>query len=401
MIIVKKIYCRTVQAVLKVGNYFLGYRMPEYIEGAGCLKELPEIIKSKGIHKVMLVTDKTILDLGLPNGFIDAMKTAGMDLTIFSDIERNPTDENVEAGFKLFRERGCEAIVAMGGGASMDCAKGIASKKAHPNKTVEQLQGILRVHKRILPIWAVPTTAGTGSETTVAAVITIAKTRHKASIYDTAIIPRYAVLDPELTVGLPPFVTATTGMDALCHAVESYTNWTYCTRLEKDLSRKAVKLIYNNLYKAYENGNDLEARQNMQIAAFYAGRSFTRGGVGYVHTIGHTLGGLYGVAHGLAMSVILPHVMKEYGSAVYKRLGELATECGFEGSDEQKSRAFIDWIEESNRKMGIPDSLDMIRDEDIPQIIKWADKEANPIYPVPVIWKYKDFERLISKVRKK
>lgn len=395
----KKIYCRTVQAAIKVGNYFLGFRMPEYIEGAGCLRELPEIIKSKGIHRVLLVTDKVILGLGLPNGFIDAMETAGMELTIFSDIERNPTDEDVEAGYKLFKERGCEAIVAMGGGASMDCAKAIAAKNARPKKSVAQLQGVYRVHKRVVPFWAVPTTAGTGSETTVAAVITIAKTRHKASIYDTCIIPKYAVLDPELTIGLPPFVTATTGVDALCHAVESYTNWTYCTHLEKRLSKKAVKLIYENLYKAYENGNDIEARQNMQIAAFYAGRSFTRGGVGYVHTIGHTLGGLYGVAHGLAMSVILPYVMREYGPAVYKRLAELATECGFTGSDEEKAHAFITWIEDQNRKMGIPDKLDMIKDEDIPQIIKWADKEANPMYPVPVIWKYKDFERLISKIR--
>lgn len=395
----KKIYCRTVQAAIKVGNYFLGFRMPEYIEGAGCLRELPEIIKSKGIHRVLLVTDKVILGLGLPNGFIDAMEAAGMELTIFSDIERNPTDEDVEAGYKLFKERGCEAIVAMGGGASMDCAKAIAAKNARPKKSVAQLQGVYRVHKKVVPFWAVPTTAGTGSETTVAAVITIAKTRHKASIYDTCIIPKYAVLDPELTIGLPPFVTATTGVDALCHAVESYTNWTYCTRLEKNLSKKAVKLIYENLYKAYENGNDIEARQNMQIAAFYAGRSFTRGGVGYVHTIGHTLGGLYGVAHGLAMSVILPYVLREYGSVVYKRLAELATECGFEGSNEEKAHAFIEWIEDQNRKMGIPDKLDMIKDEDIPQIIKWADKEANPMYPVPVIWKYKDFERLISKIR--
>lgn len=395
----KKIYCRTVQGVIKVANYFLGFRMPEYIEGAGCIKELPEIIKEKGIRRVLFVTDKVIMDLGLPNGFVDAMKEAGMDLTIFCDIERNPTDENIEAGFKLFKENGCEAIVAMGGGASMDCAKGIAARNAHPKKTVEQLQGLFRVHKKILPFWAVPTTAGTGSETTVAAVITIVRTKHKASIYDTSIIPRYAVLDPELTVGLPPFVTATTGMDALCHAVESYTNWTYCTRLEKDLSRKAVKLIYENLYKAFENGEDIEARQNMQIAAFYAGRSFTRGGVGYVHTVGHTLGGLYGVAHGLAMSVILPVVMRQYGPAVYKRLADLASECGFEGTDKEKSVAFIDWIEEMNRKMGIPSTLDMIKDEDVPQIIKWADQEANPLYPVPVIWRFKDFEKLIKTIR--
>lgn len=154
---------------------------------------------------------------------------------------------------------------------------------ARPKKSVRQLQGLFRVLKRIPMIFTVPTTAGTGSETTIAAVVTDSKTHHKASINDISLMPKFAVLDPELTVGLPPKVTATTGMDALCHAVEAYTNNTYNTKLEKDLCRKAVRLIYDNLYKVYKDGTNLEARQNMQRAAFYAGRAFTRGSVGYVH----------------------------------------------------------------------------------------------------------------------
>ena len=391
-----KVYCRVFQAVMKVGNYFMGYRMPDYISGAGCIKELPDQIKDKGINNVMLVTDNVLMSIGLPNGLIKAMDEADLTYTVFSDIQPNPTDENVEAGFAKFKENGCQALIAFGGGSPMDCAKGIAAKNAHPNKKVNQLQGLLKVHKKIVPFWAVPTTSGTGSETTVAAVITEAATHHKASINDPAIIPKYAVLDPELTVGLPPFVTATTGLDALCHAVESYTNWTYCTKLEKDLSKKAVRLIYDNLYTAYQDGSNLEARQNMQIAAFYAGRSFTRGCVGYVHAVGHTLGGLYGVAHGLAMSVILPHVMRQFGPAVYTRLAELADVCGIEGADEQeKANKFISWIEDLKEKMNIPKGFDVIREEDIPQIIAWADKEANPLYPVPVIWREEDFRRLL------
>jgi alcohol dehydrogenase class IV len=261
---------------------------------------------------------------------------------------------------------------------------------------------VLKVHKEIVPFWAVPTTAGTGSETTVAAVITIAATKHKASINDPSILPKYAVLDPELTMGLPPFVTATTGMDALCHAVESYTNWTYLTDLEKDLSKKAVKLIYDNILKAYEDGSDLEARQNMQRAAFYAGRSFTRGCVGYVHAVGHTLGGLYGVPHGLAMSVILPHVMRQFGGAVHKRLAELAEVCGITGkNDAEKAEKFISWIEETNKKMGLPTGFDVIKEEDIPQMIEWADKEANPLYPVPVVWGETELRTLINTLRSK
>lgn len=282
----------------------------------------------------------------------------------------------------------------------MDCAKAIAAKNAHPHRKVASLQGILKVHKKIVPFWAIPTTAGTGSETTVAAVITEAKTKHKASISDPVLMPRTAVLDPELTKGLPPFITATTGMDALCHAVEAYTNWTYLTKLEKKLAKEAVRLIHDNLLKAYRDGSDLAARMNMQVAAFDAGRAFTRGCVGYVHAIGHTLGGLYGVPHGLAMSVILPHVLKAYGAAVYPHLAELADICGIGGADEkEKAEAFIAWIEEMNEQMGIPKGFDMIREKDIPQIIRWADAEANPLYPVPVVWERKDFDTLIRKLQ--
>ena len=385
---------------MKIGNYFMGYRMPEYIEGAGCVVKLPEQIKEKGLKKVLFVSDPGLMKIGLPKRLLDALDAAGVEYAMYTDVQPNPTSDNVEAGFRVYRENNCEGIIAMGGGSPMDCAKGVAAKIAHPNKTVAQLQGILKVHKRIVPFWAIPTTSGTGSETTVAAVITDSTTHHKASINDPSILPRYAVLDPELTVGLPPFITATTGMDALCHAVESYTNWTYCTALEKDLSKKAVRLIYDNLLKVYKDGSDIEGRQNMQFASFYAGRSFTRGCVGYVHAVGHTLGGLYGVAHGLAMSVILPHVMRQFGPAVYDRLADLADVCGMEGKDnKEKALKFIDWIDDMKKQMDLPAGLDMIKDEDIPQIITWADKEANPLYPVPVIWQREDFEKLIHTLR--
>ncbi len=392
-----KLYCRTFQAVMKLGHYFMGYRMPEYIDGPGSIGKMPEFLKAKKANNVLVVTDNGLVKLGLPNGMLKAMEDAGIKYTVFSDIQPNPTSDDVENGFKVYKENGCKAIVAFGGGAPMDCAKGIGAKVAHPKKSVAKLQGILKVMKKIPLFFAVPTTSGTGSETTVAAVITDSATHHKASIMDPHIIPKYAILDPELTIGLPPFVTATTGMDALCHAVESYTNYTYCTKLEKELAKKAVKLIYDNLLKAYNDGGDLEARQNMQLAAFYAGRSFTRGCVGYVHSVGHTLGGLYGVPHGLAMSVILPHVMRQFGKAAHKRLAELADVCGMTGAnDAEKAEAFISWIEQLKEDMNLPKGLDMIKEEDVPQIIKWASKEANPLYPVPVIWKAKDFGKLID-----
>ena len=395
------LYCRTFQYVMKLCNCFMPYRMPECTEGEDSVLKLPVWIKEKGLKNVMIVTDNGLVKLGLLNPVLGQMENNNIKYTVFSNIEPNPTSDDVEAGYKLYKDNKCDGLVAFGGGAPMDCAKAIGARVARPHKSVAQLQGLLKVMKKIPVLFAVPTTAGTGSETTVAAVITDSKTHHKASINDTSLIPRYAVLDPKLTVGLPPFVTATTGMDALCHAVEAYTNYTYLTKLEKKLALDAVRLIYDNLYEAYSNGSNIEARQNMQKAAFYAGRAFTRGCVGYVHAVGHTLGGLYGVPHGLAMAVILPHVMRQFGSEVYDKLADCADVCGIKGADnKEKALNFIGWIEEINTKMNIPSGFDIIEEKDVSNIIGWAKKEANPLYPVPVIWKDADFIKLINSLKK-
>ena len=395
------LWCRTFQSVLKIGNYFMGYRMPEYLEGPGKIKELGAFLKEKKINDILVVTGSGMVRRGQVQPMLDGFEENGIRYTVQTFDKPDPTSDDVELGYQTYRDHGCKSIVALGGGSRIDCAKAIAAKAVHPKKKVSQLQGLLKVHWPIPPFVAIPTTAGAGSETTVAAVITDSATHRKAAINDPFLIPKYAVLDPELTVGLPPFTTATTGMDALAHAVEAYTNHTYNTRLENRLAKEAVKLIHDNILTAFEDGTNLEARQNMQRGAFYAGRAFTRGCVGYVHAIGHTLGGLYGVPHGLAMAVILPHVMKDFGASAHKRLAELADVCGIGGANEaEKANAFIRWIEETNAKMGLPDGFDMIKTEDIPQMITWAKKEANPLYPVPVIWARHDFLRVIEAIRK-
>ena len=393
--------CRIFQAAFNICNYAIPYRLPEYRSGPGSVRELPVFLRDKKVDHVLIVTDRGLMNLGLPSAMLNALDQAGIHYTCYSDLGPNPTSEDVENGFRLYQQNHCQAIVAFGGGSPMDCAKGIGAKVAHPRRSVAQMQGLLRVLKPLPPFFAIPTTSGTGSETTLAAVITDSATHRKASINDPFLIPKYAVLDPELTVGLPPYITATTGMDALCHAVEAYTNHTYNTRVENEMAKKAVRLIYDNLLTAYEDSTNLEARQNMQFAALYAGRAFTRGCVGYVHAIGHTLGGLYGVAHGLAMAVLLPHVMREFGSSAHKRLAELADICGIDGANEaEKANAFIRWIEETNARMGLPDKFDMIQEKDIDQMITWAKKEANPLYPVPTVWAREDFRKLIETVRK-
>ena len=395
------IWCRTFQAVLKIGNYFMGYRMPHYLEGPGKVKELGNFLKEKKIDHVLVVTGASMMRRGQVQPMLDGMDAAGIHYVVQTFDHPDPTSDDVELGFMTYKKNGCKAIVALGGGSRIDCAKGIAAKAVHPRKPVAKLQGLLKVHWPIPPFVAIPTTSGAGSETTVAAVITDSATHRKAAINDPFLIPKYAVLDPELTVGLPPYTTATTGMDALAHAVEAYTNHTYNTKLENRLAKEAVKLIHDNILLAYEDGSNLEARQNMQRGAFYAGRAFTRGCVGYVHAVGHTLGGLYGVAHGLAMAVLLPHVMRQFGSEAHARLAELADVCGMDGRNRaEKANSFIKWIEETNAKMGLPDGFDVIQDKDIDQMIKWARKEANPLYPVPVVWSTDDFRRLINTIRK-
>ena len=394
-----KIWIYAFHGIMKCVNYFIPYRTPEVISGPGCVLKVADVLKEKEISRVLVVSDKNMIELGIGKPMIDAITAAGIECTVFSDVEPNPTSDSVEKGVTAYHNGKCEAIVPFGGGTPMDCAKAIAARVVRPKKSVSKLQGLMKVRRKTPLLIAVPTTAGTGSETTVAAVITDSATHHKAAINDPYLIPSIAVLDPMLTVGLPKHVTATTGMDALCHAVEAYTNYTYCTRLEKEMALEAIKLVYENILTVYENGNDIEARQNMQKAAFKAGRAFTRGCVGYVHAIGHTLSGLYGVAHGLAMAVILPNLMTLYGKSVHKRLAEIGRYVGMTGgNDKEVAEKFIDWIYKTNAAMGIPGKFDCIKEEDIPQMISWAKSEGNPLYPVPQVWDDDDFYRAIKSI---
>ena len=398
--LLERLWCRLFQGILKIGNYFMGYRMPEYLEGPGKINQLGAFLKEKDINDILVVTGSGMVRRGQVQPMLEGFDANGIRYTVQAYDKTDPTTDDVELGYKAYQEKACKAIVALGGGSRIDCAKAIAAKAVHPGKKVSQLQGLLKVHRPVPTLIAIPTTAGAGSETTVAAVITDSETHRKAAINDPFLIPKYAVLDPELTVGLPPYTTATTGMDALAHAVEAYTNHTYNTQLENRLAKEAVKLIHDNILLAFTAGGNLEARQNMQRGAFYAGRAFTRGCVGYVHAVGHTLGGLYGIDHGLAMAVLLPHVMQQYGAAAHKRLAQLADVCGISGvNDKEKADAFLRWIEQTNALMGLPNRFDVIRDKDIDQMITWAKKEANPLYPVPVVWGYKDFRKLIESIR--
>jgi len=394
-------YCRTYQRVMKVATDILPWKEPAITKGAGCIKKLPYLIKQKGIKKVMIVTDKGLMSLNLLDSLFEGLKSKGIEYVVYDGVQPNPTIPNIEEARQLYVDNNCEAVIAFGGGSPMDCAKAAAARVVKPNQSVQKMKGVLKVRKKLMPFFAVPTTAGTGSETTIAAVVSDPETHEKYAINDLCLRPGYAVLDPELTVGLPPHITSTTGMDALTHAVEAYIGRSN-TKETAARAVQAVKLIFENLYNAYEDGKNIEARENMLLASHYAGIAFTRAYVGYVHAIGHNLGGMYGVPHGLAMSVILPYVLDYYGEAAYDRLADLADAVGITGANNaEKAKSFIAAVRELNAKMNIPSSIDKIKAEDIPLIAERALAEGNPLYPVPKIMDKADCEALIKELMPK
>lgn len=398
---IKKCWYRVNQKVLKLGMSFMNWKEPQLFEGKNSVLKLPRFIEQQKIHQVLVVTDKGLMKLNLLSPLIKELNVYKIDCFIFDDVQPNPTIQNVEACRQMYIDNGCEAVIAFGGGSPMDCAKAAAARVVKPRQSIRKMRGYLKIHKKLPPFFAVPTTAGTGSETTLAAVISNPETHEKNAIADMCLRPKYAVLDPMLTVGLPPHITSTTGMDALTHAVEAYIGKSNVKSTIR-YAEEATKLIHENLEKAYQNGGDIEARNNMLKASYLAGNAFTRAFVGYVHAIAHNLGGMYGTPHGLANAVILPYVLEWYGSKAYKKLAKLADIIEItkpEMSVEEKAKAFIAEIKRMNKAMNIPEKFDFIKEEDIPTLVERALKEGNPGYPVPKIMNKKDCEQVIRSIR--
>lgn len=388
----RKIYCRAFQKAFHIAIPFLPYRKPKI---AGSVRELPEIIMRHKCTHVLIITDGGIMTLGLTRRLEKALKEAGIPYTIYDKTVANPTTVNVREALELYHKEDCDAIIGFGGGSSMDCAKAVGACAVKPNQSLAQMKGILKVHKKLPLLMAVPTTAGTGSETTLAAVITDADTRYKYAINDFPLIPRYAVLDPKVTLSLPPFITATTGMDALTHAVEAYIGNSTTIDTRRD-ALKAVKLIFENIDIAYEHGDNIQARRNMLHASFYAGCAFTKSYVGYVHAVAHSLGGQYNVPHGLANAILLPLVLREYGSCIDKKLHRLAIAAGLADKntpDHEAAELFIRAIEEMKERLGIVNIVKEIQETDILKLAHYADKEANPLYPVPKLMDASELEK--------
>lgn len=373
---------------------------PTLLVGPGSSRRLGQAVGGFGHAKVLVVTDKIIAGLGLLEGLTDALTAAGVAYTVFDEITPDAPIPLVERGIQAYRDNGCDGLVAVGGGSAIDSAKAIAVAIANPRKPLRSLAGYYKGLRTPAPIYAVPTTAGTGSEVTVAAVVADPERHSKLVIVDTRIVPRMAALDATLMTGLPRAVTAATGIDALTHAVEAFIGQ-WATPYTDGLALMAVDLIFKNLRTACNDGANLEARENMALASTYAGMAFTRANVGYVHAIAHQFGGLYHTPHGLANAIVLPHVLRFSLPAVADRLATLAVRAGLGQASERRAmlaERFIDGVVALNLDIGIPNVLAALREKDIPALARAALHEAHTGYPVPRYMNQAECETLIRAV---
>jgi len=372
---------------------------PMLLVGPHASARLGQALAGFGHRRILIVTDSQIVKLGLLKGLTAALRAAGTQFVVFDAVTADAPIPVVEKGIAFFQRRGCDAIVAFGGGSPMDAAKVIAYAVAN-RKPPRKLVGYFKGLRAPVPVYAVPTTAGTGSEVTVAAVISDPDAGQKLVIADSRLVPVMAALDPSLMVGLPPMVTAATGMDALTHAVEAFIGQ-WATDYTDRMALAAVGLVFANLRTAHKEGRNLEARERMALAATYAGLGFTRANVGYVHAIAHQLGGKYHVPHGLANAILLPHVLRFLAPAVTKRLARLAVAAGVGKGVERPpvlARRFIESVEKLNRDLRIPRTVVALKEADIPALARAACREADTNYPVPKYMSAEDCEGVIRHV---
>ncbi len=369
-------------------------RVPVTFVGNDATAELCEAVAHTGARKLLVVSDAQLVSLGLVRRLTDALDAVGLAWSLYDGVEPDPTFEQVEAGLAVQGREGCDAVLAFGGGSPMDAAKVIAAAATNGGDAT-RLEGRFKVRRPTLPLYAVPTTAGTGSEVTLAAVVSDSATHTKKFFVDPKLLPSMAALDPTLMTGLPPAVTAATGMDALTHAVESYLART-ANDQTRAWARTAVRLVFENLATACTDGNDLAARKGMALAAYYAGLAFTRTSVGYVHAIAHGFGAFYGTPHGWANAIALPAVLDFSLEAARPQLADLADAIGLVAKGEEaKARAFVGAVRDLKAKVEIPESLEALRADDVPRLASQAVEEAHANYPVPSTMSQEECEALL------
>ena len=386
---------KTLKGVIKT----LPFPKPTLFSGPGSSLELCDAISLMGVRKVLIVTDAMLVKIGLLKDIEGRLEELGVRYAIYDGVLPDPTIDQIEAGLKILKRERCQAILAVGGGSPIDAAKVIAARATN-DKPVSRMEGMFKVFSAPMPLYAIPTTAGTGSEVTIAAVVSDPRRKKKTPIMDPKLVPMMAALDGALMTGLPPHVTAATGMDALTHAVEAYISANALPETD-GYALAATRLIMENLPTAVAKGKDLKARQAMAFASYYAALAFTRAGVGYVHAISHNFGAYYHTPHGLGNAIVLPYVLDFSKRSCTRRLANLAEVAGLrKKGDRPQALAgkFIDHIRTMNEQFGIPDTLEALRKSDIPAIARAALKEAHFTYAVPKYMDQKACEGLIAKM---
>lgn len=378
----KVIVYRLYMMAMKLTTRILPFPRPTPYSGPGAAKQLCESLANDGVKRVLIVTDAMLVKIGLVEPLREALTGAGVTVDVFDGVEPDPSIEQIEAGVDRLKAIDAQVVLAIGGGSSIDAAKIIAARGTN-NKPVRKMEGLFRVFRKPVPLYAVPTTAGTGSEVTIAAVVSDPERKKKMSVIDLKLAPQGAALDGSLMTGLPPHITAATGMDALTHAVEAYISRNATAKTDKE-AIEATRAIMEYLPKVMADGSDLDARQKMAHASYQAGIAFTQAGVGYVHAISHNFGARYHTPHGLANAIVLPYVLDYSKPNCAHRLADLARVSGIEGNtDMQLAEAFIKRIRAMNAEFGIPEKLDALQESDIPDIAAAAMAEAHWTYAVP------------------
>ncbi len=387
---------------LKLAAKLLPITKPTLFIGKDSLKQLCHTVSIMGLDKVLVVSDEGIDKLGFIKRLTFELERVGVHSEVFKGVVPDPTYHTVEKGLGIYQKLKCQGVIAIGGGSSIDCAKMIAAAATN-KKPIKKLVGLLRVWKDPAPLFVLPTTAGTGSEVTVAAVVSDPVSHAKTPALDPKLVPIAAALDPTLMLALPAEITAQTGMDAMTHAIEAYLSRNATQETDR-YAIAAIKLINENLEKAVLFGQNTQARQNMALASYYAGLAFTKASVGYVHAIAHTLGAKYGTPHGLANAVVLPHVLEYSKSSALQRLAELAkasdlsVNAGNPNSESARlalAEAFIEHVKALQVKLKLPTHLDSILEEHIEEIAKQSLNEAQWNYPVPKYMQQEECEKLI------
>ena len=386
--------------ILKCIVIFIGIPNPQLHKNKNGLTNAIKALQLTEQSYVLLITDHTLQELGIPTSIISEVQHHKLNVVVFDQVLPNPTIENVQQGFALYKKYQCQAIISVGGGSVIDCAKLIGAKAVRPNKAVTDFKGLFKVLKRLPPNIAIPTTAGTGSETTVAAVVNCPNTHIKYAATDFVLVPHHAVLLPELTTSLPPHITATTAIDALTHAIEALLSIN-CMAFSQKRALEACALIFDNLPTAYSEATHSHARSQLLSASFYAGQAFTRTSVGYIHAISHQLSANYNTPHGLANAILLMPVLQWYGERIQSHMALIARHCQLTSLDhpiERQADDALNAIEHLLIQCQIPNYFTEINAEDIQNLARAALNEAHPDYPVPVFMSHYECENIIKSV---